>query len=694
MVLHRIPSISPVILHPSSVLIYSLIDGIKAKSGVEQELKLHLTNEENYNEDEFNEAFEQLVELGVVEKIFKENESLPFISVALRNFWKGFDESNNYFLMSLTKHFTPVITNAQIEEPDVIFIKDSSGLQDYNCSSQNAISFGVFTEEEQSENNAYDFEISTFNTQKRLNAHYLPIWAVHFNWNTNRWNAAPEAHINRIEGFSPTSLGDAIYDFLGNLYKEPSIIPNENYWLQKEENLGRISDFSKIEKGKLTVGMATYDDYNGVYFTLQTIRLYHREVLDKLKFIVLDNNPGGPVGNTLKELQNSIPNYRYLPFEDFRGTTVKDIFFREADTEYVMSIDSHVLLMEGALEKLINYLDERPDCLDLLQGPMLYDDLNISNTYSSSFRPEWGTGMYGAWVKDVEAKDVNGEPFEIPMQGCGLFACRKEAWVGFNPRFRGFAGEEGYIHEKFRQLGRKTICLPFLRWLHRFGRPDGIEYPNLWEDRVRNYFISFSEIGWDSAPISYHFTQHLGKELYTRILHGVTTELQNPMYFFDAVYLTLPKDDQETRDKIEEQLRSINSMNLIRYHSYVKENEDVDYDKICQEIVDKAIKYGLKNVLIIEDRAILNAEFIDHIAGILENANERSWSSLYIGSDVQGNFMSLFHDSMYISGISKPHNCFVYGYNLEYIYALAAELKKSMDKVSLRKMKISYAAIS
>ena len=27
---------------------------------------------------------------------------------------------------------------------------------------------------------------------------------------------------------------------------------------------------------KLTVGMTTYDDYDGVYFTLQALRLYHR----------------------------------------------------------------------------------------------------------------------------------------------------------------------------------------------------------------------------------------------------------------------------------------------------------------------------------------------------------------------------------------------------------------------------------
>ena len=47
---------------------------------------------------------------------------------------------------------------------------------------------------------------------------------------------------------------------------------------------------------------------------------------------------------------------------------------------------------------------------------------------------------------DDRGRDSNGEPFEIPMQGLGMFSCRKEAWLGFNPLFNGFGGEEGYIH--------------------------------------------------------------------------------------------------------------------------------------------------------------------------------------------------------------------------------------------------------
>ena len=38
---------------------------------------------------------------------------------------------------------------------------------------------------------------------------------------------------------------------------------------------------------KLTIGMATYDDYDGVYFTLQAIRLYHPEILHDVEFLVV-----------------------------------------------------------------------------------------------------------------------------------------------------------------------------------------------------------------------------------------------------------------------------------------------------------------------------------------------------------------------------------------------------------------------
>ena len=73
------------------------------------------------------------------------------------------------------------------------------------------------------------------------------------------------------------------------------------------------------------------------------------------------------------------------------------------------------------------------------------------------------------------------------------------------PRFRGFGGEEFYIHEKFRQAGHKCWCLPWLRWLHRFGRPQGVPYPNTFEDRIWNYLVGWSELGLPLDAIYEHF---------------------------------------------------------------------------------------------------------------------------------------------------------------------------------------------
>jgi hypothetical protein len=133
--------------------------------------------------------------------------------------------------------------------------------------------------------------------------------------------------------------------------------------------------------------------------------------------------------------------------------------------------------------------------------------------------------MYGTWSEDPRGGDLSEETFEIPMHGLGLFACRRTAWAGFNPEFRGFGGEEGYIHEKMRRCGGRILCLPFLRWVHRFERPLGLPYVNRWEDRIRNYFLGFMELGLDTEEMEIHFAELLGQGTSTRIFSDIKTEL-------------------------------------------------------------------------------------------------------------------------------------------------------------------------
>jgi glycosyltransferase involved in cell wall biosynthesis len=274
---------------------------------------------------------------------------------------------------------------------------------------------------------------------------------------------------------------------------------------------------------KMTIGMPTYDDYDGVYFSLQSLRLYHPEVVDDAELIVVDNNPGGKCAEALRKLEGHFPNYRYIPHTLTQGTSVaKQRVFSEASGTLVLCMDSHVLLPPGALRALLDYFDANPGTRDLMQGPLLVDNLKTAFTHLS---PVWRGGMFGTWDSDDRGNNPAGEPFEIPMQGLGLFACRKDAWPGFNPRFRGFGGEEGYIHEKFRKAGGRTLCLPALRWIHRFDRPMGVPYRNVWEDRIWNYLLGFTELGLDTSELEAHFSELLGSSKARSIFRNLKQKL-------------------------------------------------------------------------------------------------------------------------------------------------------------------------
>lgn len=261
---------------------------------------------------------------------------------------------------------------------------------------------------------------------------------------------------------------------------------------------------------KLTIGMATYDDYDGVYFTIQSIRMYHKEVLNDIEFVIIDNNPSGNHAKPIRELTDWIKEpIQYFPYTKFKSTTVKNKVFEIADTPYVMCIDSHVMLEPGSLKKLIDFYDAGLDNGNLLQGPLIYDDLSNISTH---FDLNWSGHMWGTWATDERGTNIEAPPFEIPAQGMGLFSCRKSSWLGFNKEFRGFGGEEGYIHEKYRKNGKHTLCLPFLKWLHRFGRPSGVPYVNDLKDRFRNYMIGFIELGLDTTELKNHFSDTLSNQ--------------------------------------------------------------------------------------------------------------------------------------------------------------------------------------
>jgi Glycosyl transferase family 2 len=274
---------------------------------------------------------------------------------------------------------------------------------------------------------------------------------------------------------------------------------------------------------RITVGMATYDDYDGVYFTVQSIGVNNPELNGALELVVIDNNPGGTYSDALSHLGKSIDGYRYVPCGQWTGTAIRNMVFEESSSPFVVCIDSHVLIVPSALSKLISIFESEPDNRDLAQGPLIYDDLHTKSTH---MEPRWRAGIYGTRANDPRGDDPAAPCFDIPMQGLGLFAYRRATWPGFNPKFRGFGGEEGYIHEKIRRRCGRSLCLPFLRWMHRFDRPLDAPYVNRWEDRMRNYFIGFTELGLDTTEMEAHFAELLGAENSARIFNEIKMELR------------------------------------------------------------------------------------------------------------------------------------------------------------------------
>lgn len=269
----------------------------------------------------------------------------------------------------------------------------------------------------------------------------------------------------------------------------------------------------------LTVGMAVYDDFDGVYFSVQALRLMHAEAMPEVEIVVVDNHPDSPHGKAVQTflgwVRGDVHSARYVPMPEPVGTSApRDRVFREAAGKAVLCMDSHVLPAPGSIKRLLDYYQANPGTRDLLSGPMLYDDLK---GFSTHFEDVWRGEMWGTWGTDPRANNPNAEPFEIPAQGLGLFTCRKDAWLGFNPNFRGFGGEEWYYHTKVRQSGAKCLCLPFLRWGHRFGRPAGVQYPLTRWNKVRNYVLGHRELGLSLDRIYQHFVarQPDGKQLLT-----------------------------------------------------------------------------------------------------------------------------------------------------------------------------------
>lgn len=324
----------------------------------------------------------------------------------------------------------------------------------------------------------------------------------------------------------------------------------------------------------LTIGMAVYNDFRGVWFTIQALRLNND--LRDVELVVVDNFPqvDSPDGTTAIQrflthnASNGTAGTQYVSMPAPVGTTVpRNHIFKTARGEWVLCLDSHVLLPPGTINNFKNWLKENGETKDLVQGPLILDNHGYIHTV---FADVWRSEMWGVWGTVWQCKcgkngtrfiplqkngddlqytacamgniplthckncktefpkinwaghesqlaqraykalgaDSKDEAFEIPGQGLGLFASRKDSWLGFNEKFFAFGGEEMYIHEKYRQHGRKTICVPLLPYNHCFTHSKELPRPPVsLEGKIHNYIVGHNELGLSLDRAKKHFVE-------------------------------------------------------------------------------------------------------------------------------------------------------------------------------------------
>lgn len=332
---------------------------------------------------------------------------------------------------------------------------------------------------------------------------------------------------------------------------------------------------------RYTLVMPTFNDFDNVWGTVQSAWEFHGEHLEEI--IVVDNNPGGPQASTLVAFCNMAHKVRYIPFNLNRGTApAKGMAIASAHTERIVCVDSHVILGRGAFDALNQFYDANPSAKnDLVHGPLVY--ANRVDT-SSHFTDKWQGEMWGVWGLDERIKS---EPWiEIPAQGMGCFCVHKSTWPGFNPYFKGFGGEEWYIHEKYRQRGGKVWCVSGFRWLHNFGKPSGNRAPVTRYEKLRNYCIGLQELNIPLDRLKAHFLESglVSQEIWDAAVKGD----DNPP---DATCTTCNKP--------------VEAVDLNDWYKQVKEkkndiNEHCDTLKElaskCNVVVDMGVRYSTHSV--------------------------------------------------------------------------------------------------
>ncbi|WP_344963888.1 hypothetical protein [Streptomyces thioluteus] len=218
----------------------------------------------------------------------------------------------------------------------------------------------------------------------------------------------------------------------------------------------------------LTVAVTVPDDgHTAAYFTALALRLHHPEAAAPLRTPRRPRDPDAPAASALR----GSPGCGTPPAT---GSAARPCgTWRSARPAPSGCCAWELRVAAGARRGRPPPLLRRraSRARDLLQGPPAEDDLCTVHTHRD---PVFDGASFGTWGCDPRGAEADAPPFEIGMQDLGLFACRREAWAGFNPRLRGTARRRGTCTRSTGRRGRGCCACP-----SSAGRAAGPPSPSL-----------------------------------------------------------------------------------------------------------------------------------------------------------------------------------------------------------------------
>lgn len=264
----------------------------------------------------------------------------------------------------------------------------------------------------------------------------------------------------------------------------------------------------------LTVAIPTYDDYERLRLTVHSLKLHHKGL--GFEILVFDN-----FGCAKTRAFCEKAGVKYVVDSRVKGTCyAKSRAIQESEGQFVLVIDSHVLVGCDGVKKLQEYLSKLgPDKNDILHGPLVSDKGVIIATEMIC---QWQGEAWGVWHDRTKSETIPLEegPTLIWSHGCGLFCVRRSTWPGYHPRCEGFGGEEGVIQSLYRVRGGQALLLPFLTWTHSFNEAATVKHVIRAEDKFRNYLLNIGFLGdryqiWSDCIT--HFSQFLCMDVIKRV---------------------------------------------------------------------------------------------------------------------------------------------------------------------------------